>query len=128
MLGRTQPEGPPPDPGGVALDPVGVYDVTMSSPSRVSHGTIEIRGEPRKYRGTLVLGTVAVVLESIETGAGILHLGANMPAGTLVLRLAGDGRCLSGNWVLGVQRGAVRAEKRGGGDERDASGTGAGDC
>ncbi len=100
------------DPGEAALDPVGVYDLTMSSQSRVSRGTFEIRGGPRKYHGSLVLGTVAVALESVGTSAGMIHIRARMTAGALVLRLVGDGRCFSGNWVLGTQRGTVVAEKR----------------
>lgn len=106
------PEGLPADATEAGPDPVGVYDVTMSSQSQVSEGTFEIRGDTRKYRGTLVLGTVSAVLESVEADAGVIHLRVKMPAGTLVLRLAGDGRCFSGNWVLDMQRGTVAAEKR----------------
>ena len=95
------------------MDPVGVYDVTMSSQSQVSKGTIEIRGKPGRYHGSVQLGSVSAVLERVEPGAGILHLRVKLPGGTLVLRLTGDGRSFSGNWVLGVQRGTVVATRRG---------------
>ena len=94
------------------VDPVGVYDVTMSSGSQVSEGTIEIRGKPGNYRGTLVVGVMLVVIEGVETGAGIIQLRVDMPMGTLVLRLAGEGGCFSGNWVLDAQRGTVVSQKR----------------
>ena len=113
MSGR-QPEGSPSDGDeGPVVDPVGLYDVTMSSQGRVSEGTIEIRGKAGSYRGTVVLGSVSAVLESVEAGAGMIHLRVDMPRGKLVLRLTGDGRCFSGNWVLDMQRGTVMAEKRG---------------
>jgi len=95
------------------LDPVGVYDMTMSSQSHVSEGTIEIRGRPGRYHGYLQLGSVSAVLESVEPGAGILHLRVRLTGGTLVLRLTGDGSSFSGNWVLETQRGTVTATKRG---------------
>ena len=111
-ISGPRPEAQSEDAGEVAPDPLGVYDLTMSSQSRVSRGTVEIRGGPRKYHGSLVLGTAAVVLESVEASAGMIHIRARMTPGSLVLRLAGDGRCFSGNWVLGMQRGTVVAEKR----------------
>lgn len=98
---------------GTVLDPVGVYDVTMSSQSQVSEGTIEIRGRPGRYHGSLQLGSVSAALERVEPGAGILHLRVGLPAGTLVVRLTGDGKSFSGNWVLETQRGTVTATKRG---------------
>ena len=111
-IAGPRPEARPEDPGEAAPDPLGVYDLTMSSQSQVSKGTVEIRGGPRKYHGSLVLATAAVALERVETSEGMIHIRARMRAGTLVLRLAGDGRCFSGNWVLGTQRGTVVAEKR----------------
>lgn len=98
---------------GAVLDPVGVYDVTMSSQSSVSEGIIEIGGKPGRYHGSLQVGSVSAVLERVEPGAGILHLRVGLPGGTLVLRLTGDGKSFSGNWVLDTQRGTVVATKRG---------------
>lgn len=93
------------------LDPVGTYDLSMSSVTRVSGGTLEIRGEPGNYRGTFSVGVLSAAIAGVEAGAGILNVHANLPQGSLVLRLTGDGRCFAGNWVLGVQRGTVTAEK-----------------
>lgn len=108
--------GPDPGPGpgseGPALDPLGVYDMTMSSESLVSEGMMEIRGSPGNYRGRLVVGVTEVAIGSVEVGAGFMNVHADMPTGALVLRLAGDGAFFSGNWVLGAQRGTVIAEKR----------------
>ncbi len=114
VMSGPQPEGPPSNRDEEAvMDPVGVYDVTMSSQSHVSEGTIEIRGKPGRYHGFMQLGSVSAVLERVEPGAGILHLRVKLPGGTLVLRLTGDGRSFSGNWVLETQRGTVTAGKRG---------------
>ncbi len=119
VMSGPQPEGSPSNRDEQAvMDPVGIYDVTMSSQSDVSEGTIEIRGRPGRYHGYLQLGSMSAVLESVEPGAGILHLRVKLPGGTLVLRLTGDGRSFSGNWVLDVQRGTVTATRRGKGESR----------
>ena len=103
--------GAGPGTEGPALDPLGVYNLTMSSESLVSEGMIEIRGSPGNYRGRLVVGGTEAAIGSVEVGAGHMNVRAIMPTGTLVLRLAGDGAFFSGNWVLGAQRGTVIAEK-----------------
>ena len=36
---------------GAAIDPIGIYDLTMSSETMVSEGTMEIYGEPGGYLG-----------------------------------------------------------------------------
>ncbi|MYK66687.1 MAG: hypothetical protein F4022_09460 [Gemmatimonadetes bacterium] len=94
------------------LDPVGDYDLSMSSETQVSDGTMEIRGEPGHYRGLFSVGALSAVISEVETGAGALNVHANLAQGTLMLRLTGDGRCFAGNWVLGTQRGTITAEKR----------------
>ena len=94
------------------LDPVGVYDLSMSSVTQVSDGTMEIRGEPGNYRGTFSVGPVSAGIAAVETGVGMLNVHAGLPNGTLILRLTGDGFCFAGNWVLGAQRGTITAEKR----------------
>ena len=94
------------------LDPVGVYDLSMSSVTQVSEGTMEIRGEPGDYRGMLTVGVLSAAIAGVETGVGVLNVQAGLPNGTLVLRLTGDGFCFAGNWVLGAQRGTITAEKR----------------
>lgn len=94
------------------LDPVGTYDLSMSSATQVSDGTMTIRGEPGNYRGTFSVGVLSAAIAGVETGVGLLNVHANLAQGTLVLRLAGDGVSFAGNWVLGVQRGTITAEKR----------------
>lgn len=94
------------------LDPVGSYTLSMSSATRVSDGTMTIRGEPGNYRGTLSVGALSTVIAGVETGVGVLNVHANLPQGALVLRLTGDGSRFAGNWVLGAQRGTITAEKR----------------
>ena len=91
---------------------MGAYDVTMSSGSQVSEGAMVIHGAPDRYRGTLEVGGMSAVIEGVDAGADHMSVRATMPSGTLVLRLVGDGAFLSGNWVLGPQRGTVTAEKR----------------
>lgn len=93
------------------LDPVGTYDLSMSSVTQVSDGTMTIRGEPRNYRGTFSVGVLSAAIAGVETGVSVLNVHANLAQGTLVLRLTGDGVCFAGNWVLGAQRGTITAEK-----------------
>ena len=94
-----------------ALDPVGSYDLSMSSETRVSDGTMVIRGQPGNYRGTFSVGVLSAVIAGVETGVGVLNVHADLPQGTLVVRLNGDGLRFAGNWVLGAQRGTITAEK-----------------
>ena len=94
------------------LDPVGTYDLSMSSVTLVSDGTMVIRGEPGNYRGTFSVGRLSVAIAGVETGVGVLNVHADLPQGRIVLRLAGDGFRFAGNWVLGAQRGTITAEKR----------------
>lgn len=93
------------------LDPVGTYDLSMSSVTQVSDGTMTIRGEPGNYRGTLSVGVLSAAIGGVETGVAVLNVHANLAQGTLILRLTGDGFCFAGNWVLGTQRGTIAAEK-----------------
>ena len=95
-----------------APDPVGVYDLSMSSAIQVSEGTLEIVGEPGNYRGLFSVGPLSVAIAGVETGIGLLNVHADLPRGALILRLKGDGRRFAGNWVLGAQRGTITAEKR----------------
>lgn len=92
-------------------DPVGSYELSMSSETGVSDGTMLIRGEPGNYRGTFSVGALSAVIAGVETGVGVLNVHADLPQGTLILRLAGDGVCFAGNWVLGARRGTITAEK-----------------
>ena len=94
------------------LDPVGTYDLSMSSATLVSDGTMVIRGAPGSYRGSFSVGTVSVVIAGVETGVGVLNVHADLPQGRIILRLTGDGFRFAGNWVLGAQRGTITAEKR----------------
>ena len=97
-------------PGGApepAFRPLGTYEVTMSAQGQVSQGRLEIRGSPDNYRGMLAVGATQAEVEAIEVGAGQMNIRARLPAGTLVLRLTGDARLMSGNWVLGNRRGTV---------------------
>ena len=94
------------------LDPVGTYDLSMSSEIQVSDGTMTIHGEPGNYRGTFTVGVLSAAIAGVEAGVGVLHVHANLAQGTLTLRLTGDGVCFAGNWVLGAQRGTITAEKR----------------
>lgn len=93
------------------LDPLGTYELSMSSVTQVSDGTMTIRGQPGNYRGTLSVGVLAAPIAAVETGVAILNVHASLPQGTLILRLSGDGLCFAGNWVLGAQRGTITAEK-----------------
>ena len=111
---RREPEVPPdtvPAAESAVLDPVGVYDLTMSSETMVSEGTMEIYGEPGEYRGRFSVGVVAAPIVLVEPGEGQLNVQVDVDTGRLTLRLVGDGSFLSGNWVLGQRRGTVVAER-----------------
>jgi hypothetical protein len=99
--------------------PTGIYDVTMASQGMVSEGTMTIRGIPGDYRGTLSIPGVSAEIGDIDVGAEDLQLRARTERGTLILRLLRDGNFLSGNWILGEQRGTFAAERR---QESDPSG------
>ncbi len=88
---------------------------------------MEILEDAGGYRGELTMGATEAPVEAVETGAGHMQVRVRMATGTLILRLAGDGDFMSGNWVLGARRGAVVAtrtssptEEREGKDERFA--------
>lgn len=72
---------------------------------------MEISGETGAYLGRISVGGVVAVVRRVETGPGHMRVEADTDRGRLVLRLAGDGGYFAGNWILGVQRGAVVAEK-----------------
>lgn len=110
--GRT-PAPPDPEPATetAAMDPVGVYDLTMSSETMVSEGTMEIYGEPGGYEGRISLGVVTGRIVLVEAGEGQLIVQVALQEGRLTLRLAGDVSFLSGNWILGKRRGAVVAKR-----------------
>lgn len=93
-------------------DPVGVYEVVLSSGVVVTSGTMEIRGEEGSYTGLLSAGAMAAALRSVEVGPGHMQIEADTGQGIVILRLAADGRFLSGNWVMGERRGTFTAEKR----------------
>ena len=92
-------------------DPVGDYGLSMSSATRVSEGTMEIRGEPGDYRGLFSVGNLSAVITGVEMGVSVFNVQAILSQGMLMIRLTGDGRCFAGNWVLGTQRGTITAEK-----------------
>ncbi len=94
------------------VDPVGDYDLSMSSATQVSDGTMEIRGEPGDYRGLFSVGNLSAVIAGVEVGVSVLHVQVKLPQGILTIRLTGDGHCFAGNWVLGAQRGTITAEKQ----------------
>lgn len=93
------------------MDPLGQYEVTLSSESLVSEGTMSIRGEPGAYRGALVAGGMTAVITGVDVDANQMHVRASVDFSTLVLRLAGDGHFLAGNWVMGTRRGTVTATR-----------------
>lgn len=110
LTGCATAPSPPTEESGP--DPVGVYDLSMSSAIQVSDGVLEISRAPGGYRGLFTVGPLSVVISGVEVGTGVLSVRARLPEGTLILRLTGDGRRFAGNWVLGTQRGTVTAEKR----------------
>lgn len=93
------------------MDPLGQYEVTLSSESLVSEGTMSIRGEPGAYRGALVAGGMTAVITGVEVDGNLMHVRATVGVGRLTLRLAGDGHFLAGNWVMGTRRGTVTATR-----------------
>lgn len=95
-----------------AFDPVGRYDLTMSSETMVSEGWMEIRGEPATYTGLIDIGGVAARILSLEVGEDHMTVRATTSQRPLILRLARDENFLSGNWILGRQRGTIVARKR----------------
>lgn len=97
---------------GAAIDPIGIYDLTMSSETMVSEGTMEIYGEPGGYLGRVSVGSVNGRILLVEPGEGGLTVQVDVEGGRLVFRLAGDPSYLSGNWVMGGRRGTVVAERR----------------
>lgn len=100
-----------PGAGEATLDPLGEYEVTLSSESLVSEGTMTIEGEPGAYRGALVAGRMTARIIGVEVGENLVHVTAAVESGRLVLRLAGDESFLSGNWVMGTRRGTVTASR-----------------
>lgn len=100
-----------PPPGGV-FDPVGFYDVTMSSERMVSEGTMSIRGEPGNYTGMIAVGSVAARIVNVEPGEDHMTVHATTRQTNLILRLGWDGEFLSGNWILGAQRGTFVGRRR----------------
>ena len=103
---------PPPAVEQPVLDPVGDYDLSMSSATQVSDGTMEIRGEPGDYRGLFSVGNLSAVIAGVEVGVSVLNVLAKLPQGMLTIRLTGDGHCFAGNWVLGTRRGTITAERQ----------------
>lgn len=101
-----------PATGEAAMDPVGVYDLTMSSETMVSEGTLEIYGEPGEYLGSVSVGGVSGRIILVEPGEGRISIQVEVEGGRLVFRLAGDAGYLSGNWVMGGRRGTAVAERR----------------
>ncbi len=94
------------------FEPAGEYDVTMSSERMVSEGTMDIRGEPGGYAGVITVGGVTARIVSVEAGADHMTVHAIAAQGNLILRLVWDGESLSGNWILGAQRGTFAGRKR----------------
>ncbi len=94
------------------FEPTGEYDVTMSSERMVSEGTMDIRGEPGGYAGVITVGGVTARIVSVEAGDDHMAVHAIAAQGTLILRVAWDGESLSGNWILGAQRGTFVGRKR----------------
>lgn len=80
----------------------------------VAEGVMEIRGTPGAYRGRLEAGGLSADVMAVETGPGHMTVEADTGQGTIVLRLTVDGGFLSGNWVLGLRRGTMTAERTGG--------------
>lgn len=103
--------GDGPAPGNV-FNPVGWYDVTMSSERMVSEGTMDVVGEPGNYTGMIAVGSVAARIVTVEAGEDHMTVHAITRQTNLILRLAWDGEFLSGNWILGGQRGTFVGRKR----------------
>ena len=95
-----------------AFDPVGRYELTMSSETMVSEGTMEIRGEPGRYTGMIAVGSVGARIVGVEAAADHMIVRATTSERTLILRLARDEDFFSGNWILGGQRGTIVGRKR----------------
>ena len=110
MPGQSTPV-PSVDTSAELLNPVGTYDLTMSSEIMVAEGTMQIRGRPDRYSGTVAVGSFGGRIVKVEPGAGQLVVEVDTETGRLVFRLAGDGSRLSGNWVLGQLRGTIVAER-----------------
>lgn len=109
---RVQPRPVPGAEAGVELlDPVGVYDLVMSSQIMVTEGTMQIRGEPGNYVGTVAVGSVGGRIRTVETGEGHMVVHIDTGTGALVFRLAGDGSSFSGNWVMGERRGTIVVDR-----------------
>ena len=108
-----QPPGPQQgaEADSEALNPVGAYDLTMSSETMVSEGKMEIRGEPGRYVGTVAVGGISGRIVKVMAGVGQLVVDVDTHAGRLVLRLVGGDATLTGNWVLGERRGTIVAER-----------------
>ena len=97
--------------GDGMLNPLGEYEVTLSSEILVSEGTMSIRGVPGAYRGTLAAGGMNARIVGVEVDVNQMHVTATVESGSLVLRLAGDESSLAGNWVMGTRRGTVTATR-----------------
>lgn len=106
------PSGDAASPTAPGFDPVGRYDLTMSSATMVSEGSMEIRGEPGGYTGMINITGVAARVTNLEAGEDHMTVHAITGEHPLILRLARDGDFLSGNWILGPQRGTIIANKR----------------
>lgn len=73
---------------------------------------MDIRGEPGSYTGMIDVGGATARILSLEVGEDHMTVRADLRQQALILRLARDGDYLSGNWVLGTQRGTIVANKR----------------
>lgn len=73
---------------------------------------MDVRGAPGAYRGRLEAGGLSAEIVAVETGPGHMTVEADTGQGKVVLRLAVNDGFLSGNWVLGLRRGTVTAERR----------------
>ena len=73
---------------------------------------MDVRGEPGNYTGMIAVGSVSARIVNVEPGEDHMTVHATARQANLILRLAWDGEFLSGNWILGAQRGTFVGRKR----------------
>ncbi len=78
---------------------------------------MHIRGEPGRYAGIIAIGGVSARIVNVEVGEDHMTVQASTTSSAgggraLILRLARDEDFFSGNWILGVQRGAIVGTRR----------------
>lgn len=83
------------------FDPIGTYSMTITDDGEEVDVSMEIRGEPGAYGGTISASTrPSVDISTVTATADQMTVTAVITSGVLVIRLRVDGDSVSGDWSL----------------------------